>query len=198
MISEKSRKDIKNLTCLKSSLNSALPAVIENNIALTNPHKSANGFNKYFINISSTAQFSIKFSRKEIMNSFVIQTSIFFSLRQLINQKSIFFLSINQRKTIDPNDVPKKILKLLSNDMQNHLIELFNLFPCLRVFPSKWISNLHFLTIAQHLILTKYLEDLCITASMNSWDPIISLIINNLHFDKNISLLMHWQKKKNN
>lgn len=72
--------------------------------------------------------------------------------------------------------MPKKILKLLSNDMQNHLIELFNLFPYLRVFPSKWISNLHFLTIAQHLILTKYLEDLCITACMNSWDPIISLI----------------------
>ena len=62
MISEKTLKDIKNLIFLKSSLNSALPAVADNNITLTNPHKSANGFNKYFINISSNTQFSIKFS----------------------------------------------------------------------------------------------------------------------------------------
>ena len=39
-------------------------AVIESNILLTKPEDIANAFSKYFINISSLIQSTIKFSRK--------------------------------------------------------------------------------------------------------------------------------------
>ena len=49
---------------LKRTSHFVLFAVIENNITLTKPEDIANAFNKYFTNISSTLQPTIKFSRK--------------------------------------------------------------------------------------------------------------------------------------
>ena len=49
---------------LKRTSNFVLFAVIENNITLTKPEDIANAFNKYFTNILSTLQPTIKFFRK--------------------------------------------------------------------------------------------------------------------------------------
>ena len=54
-------------------------AVIENNITLTKPRNITNAFNKTFINISSSIQSTIKFSRNKFhdflsnINSFSIK-----------------------------------------------------------------------------------------------------------------------------
>ena len=63
------------------SSNSVPSPVIEDNITLTKPEDIANAFNKYFINISSTIQSTIKFSKKKFhdflpdidINSFFIK-----------------------------------------------------------------------------------------------------------------------------
>ena len=103
MISEKTLKDIKNLICLRSSLNSALPAVADNNITLTNPYKSANGFNKYFINISSNTQFSIKFSWISKKKSWIpsyYRHKFFFIKAVDKSEISFFYLSIREKLSI--------------------------------------------------------------------------------------------------
>ena len=58
-------KGIKKLIFLKRTSNSVPSAVIENNITLSKPKDIANAFNKYFINISSSIQSTIKFSRNK-------------------------------------------------------------------------------------------------------------------------------------
>ena len=45
-------------------------AVIENSITLTKPDNIADAFNKYFINVSSTIQSKIKFSRNKFLDFF--------------------------------------------------------------------------------------------------------------------------------
>ena len=64
---------------LKRTSNSVPSAVIENNITLTKPEDIANALNKYFINIPSTIQSTIKFSRNIFPNSTLIQTLILVS-----------------------------------------------------------------------------------------------------------------------
>ena len=54
---------IKNLISMKITSNSLPSTVIKNHITLTKPRDIANAFNKYFINISSLIQSTIKFSR---------------------------------------------------------------------------------------------------------------------------------------
>ena len=112
-------------------------AVIENNITLTKPKDIANGFNKYFINISRSIQSTIKFSRIKFhnflpnieINSFLIKPV------DKIETKNII-LSLNPLKAVSPNSILTKILKLLSNDISNQLPELFNLSFSHGVFPS--------------------------------------------------------------
>ena len=89
--------------------------VIENDITLTKPKDFANAFKKYFINISSSKFFFIKpVDKIEIKN---------------------IISSLNRLKTVGPNSIPTKILKLLSNNMSNQLSELLNLSFSLGVFP---------------------------------------------------------------
>ena len=58
-------KGIKKLISLKRTSNFVPSAVIENNFTLIKPEDIANAFNKCFVNISSTIQFTIKFSRNK-------------------------------------------------------------------------------------------------------------------------------------
>ena len=89
--------------------------LIENDITLTKPKDFANAFKKYFINISSSKFFFIKpVDKIEIKN---------------------IISSLNRLKTVGPNSIPTKILKLLSNNMSNQLSELLNLSFSLGVFP---------------------------------------------------------------
>ena len=72
-------KDIKKLMSLKRTSNSVPSAGIENNSTLTKPKDIANAFKKYFMNISSSIQSTIKFSRNKFhdflsnINSFSIK-----------------------------------------------------------------------------------------------------------------------------
>ena len=130
-------KDIKKVIYLKRTSNSVSSAVIENNITLTKPKDIANAFNKYFINISSSIQSTIKFSRNKF-HDFLRDIEVnSFSIKPVdeIEIKNIF-LSLNPLKAVGPNSIVTKILKLLSNDISNQLSELFNLSFSLGVFPS--------------------------------------------------------------
>ena len=112
-------------------------AIIENNITLTKPTYIANAFNKYFINISSSIQSTIKFSSNKFYDFLPdIETNSFFIKPvDKIEIKNII-LSLNHFLAVDPNIFQTKILKLLSNDISNDLSELFNLSFSHGVFPS--------------------------------------------------------------
>ena len=63
-------KGVKKLRSWRRISNIVPSAVIENSITLTKPDNIADAFNKYFMNVSSTIQSKIKFSRNKFLDFF--------------------------------------------------------------------------------------------------------------------------------
>ena len=109
--------------------------IIEQNLSLTNPKDNADAFNNYFSNVPTGIKSSIKYSRNKFfdflpqinINSFFINPTDKTEIKNII-------LSLDPLKSIGPNSIPTKILKLLSNDISTQFAELFNLFFLLNVF----------------------------------------------------------------
>ena len=130
-------KGIERIISLKDSLSTVPSTIIEDNISLTNPKDIADAFNNYFSNVKTGIQSSIKESKKKFFD-FLPQidiNSFFINPTDKTEIKNIT-LSLDPLKSIDPNSVPTKILKLLSNDLSTQQTELFNLSFSKGVFPS--------------------------------------------------------------
>ena len=120
-------KSIKRIISLKDSASIVLSTIIEDNISLPNPEDIAVAFNNYFSNVATGIKSFIKYSRNKFFD-FLSQTNInsfFINPTDKIEIKNIV-LSLGL-KSIGPNSIPTKILKLLSNDMSTQFAELFNL-----------------------------------------------------------------------
>ena len=94
---------------LKWTLNPFPSAVIENNITLTQPEEIAYTFKKYFLDISSTSQSTIKFSRNKFHEFLPDRdTNSFFINPGKITEIKIIVLSLNLLKVVAPNSIAKK------------------------------------------------------------------------------------------
>ena len=175
-------KGIKRIISLKDSRSTVPSTIIENNISLTNPKDIADAFNNYFSNVATGIKSSIKYSRNKFfdflpqinINSFFINPTDKTEIKNII-------LSLDPLRSIGPNSIPTKILKLLSNDISTQFAELFNLSFSEGVFPSirktckvvpiyKKDSQLNCSTIGQYpycQTLIKFLKELCIIACIN-------------------------------
>ena len=129
-------KGIKRIISLKDSQSTVPSTIIEYNISLTNPKDIADVFNNYFSNVVTGIKSSIKYSRNKFfdflpqinINSFFINPTDKTEIKNII-------LFLDPLRSIGPNSVPKKILKLLSNDISTQFAELFNLSFYEGVFP---------------------------------------------------------------
>ena len=121
-------KDIKRIISLKDSRSTVPSNNIEDNISLTNPKDIADAFNNYFSNVATGIKSSMKYSRNKFfdflpqinINSFFIKPTDKTEIKNII-------LSLDPLKSIGPNSIPTKILKLLSNHISTQFAELFNL-----------------------------------------------------------------------
>ena len=130
-------KGIKRIISLKDSRSTVPSSIIEDNISLTNPKNIADAFNNYFSNVATGIKSSIKYSRNKFFD-FLPQINInsfFINLTDKTEIKNII-LSLDPLRSIGPNSIPTKILKLLSNDISTQFAELFNLSFSEGVFPS--------------------------------------------------------------
>ena len=122
---------------LKDLTSTVLFIIIENNISLTKPRDIADAFNNYFSNVATGIKSSIKCSRNKLfyflpqinINSFFINPTDKIEIKNII-------LSLDPLKYIDSNSIPRKILKLLSNDLSTQQTKLFNLSFSQGVFQS--------------------------------------------------------------
>ena len=102
---------------MKDSTSAASSTITEDNISFTNPKDIADAFNNYFSNVATGIKSSIKYSRNRFfdflpqinINSFFINPTDKTEIKNII-------LFLDTLKTIGPNSIPTKILKLLSND----------------------------------------------------------------------------------
>ena len=105
--------------------------IFDNGRSLAGPQEIANAFNKSFVNVATDIQSSIRYSKNNFHDFLppININSFFVNLNPEIEVKKII-LSLNPSKTIGPNSIPTKILKLLNNDVSSQLTELFILtFP---------------------------------------------------------------------
>ena len=107
-------KGIKNLISLKALPNAALSNIFDNGRILTEPQEIANDFNKYFVNVVTDIQSSIRYSKNKFhdvlppinINYFFLNSADEIEVENII-------LSLNPSNAISPNSIPTKILKLL-------------------------------------------------------------------------------------
>ena len=111
-------KGIKRIISLKVFTCKVPCTIIEDNISLTNLKDSAAAFNNYFSNVATGIKSSIKYSRNKFfdflaqinINSFFISTTDKTEIKNII-------LYLDPLKSIGPNSIPTKMLKLVSNDI---------------------------------------------------------------------------------
>ena len=109
----------------------------QDNETVSNPKKIVNIFNDYFSTIAEKTKAKVRFSNKSFdeflqhpnKNSFFLRPTSSDEITNLI-------LSLNESKSVGPNGLPTKILKLLKNDISLQLTNIFNLSFSTGVFPS--------------------------------------------------------------
>ena len=87
-------------------------------------------FINYFSSIASKTKLNISFSHKHFSDFLKNRSSIFFFISPTDKAEiENIISSLNFNKSIGPNSIPTKVLKVLKNDISNRLSEIFNLFP---------------------------------------------------------------------
>ena len=130
-------KRTKNINSLKSS-NQTSNAIIDNNATLTDLFTIASAFNKCFTTIGLDVQSSIRYSKEKMFFYFLIPTKndSFFISSIDCNEVSNIISSLNNHKTVEPNNISSKIPKLLNKDISNQLASVFNLSLSSGIFPN--------------------------------------------------------------
>ena len=110
----------------------------QDNGTVSNPKKIVNIFNDYFSTIAEKTNSKVRFSNKSFddeflqhpnENSFLLRPTSSDEITNLI-------LSLNESKSVGPNGLSTKILKLLKNDVSLQLTNKFNLSFSTGAFPS--------------------------------------------------------------
>ena len=130
-------KGIKRIISLKDSTSRVPSTVIEDNISLTNPKDIADAFSNYFSNVATGIKSSIKYSRIKFFDFFPqININFFFINPTDETEIKNFILSLDPLKSVGPNSILTKILKLVCKDILTQFAEFFNLSFSEGVFPS--------------------------------------------------------------
>ena len=97
----------------------------------------SNIFNNYFSSISNNTKGNISFSYKHFSDFLKNRSNISFFVRPT-DQKEIenVISSLDSNKSVGPNSIPTKVLKLLKNDISSQLSEIFNISFSFSILPS--------------------------------------------------------------
>ena len=96
--------------------------------AVSNPTAISNIFNNYFSAIANKTKHNISFSHKHF-SCFLKYKSNITCFIKVIDKTEIenVISSLDSNKSVGPNSIPTKILKLLKNDISSQLSEIFNI-----------------------------------------------------------------------
>ena len=130
-------KGIKSILSIKPYQSDIPKTLNANDGTITNPVEIANVFNSYFSSIASQTKVNIKHSRKHFSDFLRnrAQNSFFLSSTDK-DEIALIISSLDSTKSVEPNSIPTKILKLLKNDISCQLADIFNMSFTSGVFPS--------------------------------------------------------------
>ena len=114
---------------------SDIPKILNaNDSTTTNSVEIANFFNNYF-SIASQNKVNIKYSHKYFSDFLKNRAqSSFFSPTDK-NEIALIMSSLDSTKSVGPNSLPTKILKLIKNDISCQLVDVFTMLLTSVVFP---------------------------------------------------------------
>ena len=104
---------------------------------ISNPMSISNIFNNYFSSIANKTKLNISFSHKHFSDFLKNRTNTSFFVSSTDKTKiENVISSLDSNKSVGPNSIPTKVLKLLKNDISSQLSEIFNISFSSGVFPS--------------------------------------------------------------
>ena len=102
---------------------------------ISNPMEISNIFNNYFSSIAT--KLNISFSQKHFSDFLKNRSTISFFVSPTDKTEiEDVMSSLDSNKSVGPNSIPTKILKLLKDDISSQLSEIFNISFSSGVFPS--------------------------------------------------------------
>ena len=110
-------KRIRNVISWKQFASAYIHLLSQDNETVSNPKKIVNIFNDYFSTIAEKAKAKVRFSNKssdEFLHPAPNENSLFIRPTRS-DEITNLILSLNESKSVGPNGLPRKILKLLKN-----------------------------------------------------------------------------------
>ena len=138
-------KSILNIKIISAEIPKTLTL---NGNTISNPMEISKIFNNYFSSIASKTKLNISFLNKYFSEFLKNRSNIFFfvSLTDKTEIENVIS-SLDSNKSVGPNSIPTKILKLLKNDISSQLSETFNIS-----FSSGYLKNLISLSLLVSLL----------------------------------------------
>ena len=130
-------KGIKSILTIKNTSSDFPKCLSSNGSTFTNQVEISNIFNNYFASIDEKTKVSINYSHKHFSDFLKDknQTSFFLSPTNKYEIQNVIS-SLNSNKSVGPNSIPARILKLLKNDTSTQLADIFNISFSTGVFPT--------------------------------------------------------------
>ena len=129
-------KGIKSIITIKDFSTDIPKSLSVDGATISNPLPISDIFNNYFSSIAGKTKLNISFFnifltflRIDLIFSFFISPTDKSEIENIIP-------SLDSNKSVGPNSIPNKILKLLKNDISSQLPEIFNISFSSGVFPS--------------------------------------------------------------
>ena len=121
----KGTKSILNIKIISAEIPKTL--TVDGN-TISNPMEISKIFNNYFSSIASKTKLNISFLNKYFSEFLKNRSNIsfFVSLTDKTEIENVIS-SLDSNKSVRPNSIPTKILKLLKNDISSQLSETFNI-----------------------------------------------------------------------
>ena len=121
-------KGIKSILNIKSISADNLKSLTVDGTTVSNPIAISNIFSNYFSSIANNSKRNISYSHKHFSdflknrsnNSFFVSPTDKKEIENVIS-------SLDSNKSVGPNSIPTKVLKLLKNDISSQLSEIFNI-----------------------------------------------------------------------
>ena len=130
-------KGIKSIITIKDFSADIPKSLSVDGATISNPLAISNIFNNYFSSIAGKTKLNISFSHKHFSDFLKNRSNISFFISPTDKSEiENIISSLDSNKSVGPNSIPTKILKLLKNDISSQLSEIFNISFSSGVFPS--------------------------------------------------------------
>ena len=131
------RKGLKSILNIKN-ISAEIPKTLAvDGTTTSNPMEISDIFNNYFSSIATKTKLNIAFSHKHFSDFHKNRSNISFFVSPTDKTEiEDVVSSLDSNKSVGPNSIPTKMLKLLKDDISSQLSEIFNISFSSGVFPS--------------------------------------------------------------